>query len=363
MTLAVIIDTNIWVANPLLNSPLGSAFLFEVERLGGRVVLPEVVEREVHKHTLRLVAEARESIARAYGIVSVIMGGRDDYQVPTDEEVQARVRTRLGELNHLIERVPLTLDHSSRALTRVLEDRLPNSPKNQQFKDSLLWECAIDQGVTTDLHLVSSDTAFFENRKYDQGMASELRAECAAAGATIHLHQSVDAMLQMTRDGQPPFDATAVVEAIQSVVLEEANSIAARKGVRLSHVVGRDVEAYVTQQYGQLAVKYHFVCTANLNSPEGPTGVSSDLVNLSGSATFKVADQSATDVMLNDFEFLRNGVEPAPDRSERRVFASASIFLGRGTVPHQYRAPVPVQLPVTGRPAAAGEQPDDPVGA
>lgn len=348
MTFAVIIDTNIWVANPLLNSPLGSALLFEIERLGGRLVLPEVVEREIFKHTLRLITMARDAIARSYRDCSAVMGSRDNYRVPTDQEVQARLAARLEELSHLIERVPLSLEHSRRAMIRVLEDRLPNSPNNQQFKDSLIWECAIDQGRTTTLHLVTADKAFFEGCKYDHGIAKDLRAECLAHGANIHLHQSVNAMLQSIRDTQPPFDAARVVDSILDLVLQEASLIAEKKGVRLSDVTNRHVDAYVTQRQGELAVTYQFRCAANLNASEDPTGVSSDTVDLSGSAQFKVSDGTAMDVRLNEFTFLRDGVEYAPERSERRTFASASLSFGRGTVPHEYSAAVPVQSPVAG---------------
>src|SRR5687767_1960869 len=108
----------------------------------------------------------------------MLMGSADDYQVPSEAEFEESAKSRLQELNSLLRRVPFTLEHAKSALKRVNDETPPNGPKNQQFKDSAIWEAVIELSETYPVHFVTEDKGFFEGREIRRGLAQALKAEC-----------------------------------------------------------------------------------------------------------------------------------------------------------------------------------------
>ena len=97
------------------------------------------------------------------------------------------VSKRLEELDAFLVRVPLTLEQTRSAVRRVNDEIPPNGPKNQQFKDSVLWEAVLELAKSFRVVLVTYDKAFFEDRKPDRGLAAELKADCEREGQDVSL--------------------------------------------------------------------------------------------------------------------------------------------------------------------------------
>ncbi len=108
--LCVVIDTNIWKKNTniLLKTPLGAALLYCIKQKNGCIGLPEVIENEVIKHTIKDGYKAVENINHNFKIIEIIMGERSDYEVPDKTEIQKSIESRMKEIEPWIKRVPFT---------------------------------------------------------------------------------------------------------------------------------------------------------------------------------------------------------------------------------------------------------------
>jgi PIN domain len=136
----LILDTNIWVYNTsLLRTPLGASLLYYIKMGDIKIGPPEVVELEINKHSLKVVKEAIQNIVKGYEQIEAFLGERDDYFIPSEEQINKVIENRLESLRNLFFRIPLTLDQTKRAITKVINEVPPNTPKNQQFKDSCIW--------------------------------------------------------------------------------------------------------------------------------------------------------------------------------------------------------------------------------
>lgn len=72
--ICVVLDTNVWVKELLLNSSLGAAFLYSLAKLRGRIGLPEITEKEVISITARRGSEAVQNIEKNLRFVRSLIG-------------------------------------------------------------------------------------------------------------------------------------------------------------------------------------------------------------------------------------------------------------------------------------------------
>src|SRR5438093_9777676 len=92
-----LLDSNIWIANPLLNTPVAAALLFVLQKRRYSIALPEVVEEEILKVFVGRARELAQEIKDDFDWFGVVMSERDNYRLPTPEDVEERVRTRLDD--------------------------------------------------------------------------------------------------------------------------------------------------------------------------------------------------------------------------------------------------------------------------
>jgi hypothetical protein len=181
--LCVVLDTNIWLSRRflLLKTPLSAALLFALGRRGGRVGLPEVLESEIVKQ-LSLAAVGYATSLEAARSALEDMGAKvpATFVLPT-AELEALPKERLDALADYLVRTPMTIDHARRALAMVNGEVPPNGPKNQQFKDSLIWQSLFDLAGAHDVVFVTTDKGFFERRDPKLGLAGALARECDLA--------------------------------------------------------------------------------------------------------------------------------------------------------------------------------------
>lgn len=80
----VLLDTNVWVAGTrLLRAGVGPVFLHYLTVRQGKLLLPDIIKREIYSECHREVADASAEIIRAYSKVEHLLGERDDYKLPT----------------------------------------------------------------------------------------------------------------------------------------------------------------------------------------------------------------------------------------------------------------------------------------
>ena len=61
----------------------------------------------------------------------------------------------------------------------------PNGNKNQQFKDSAVWQAVLALSLRYSTVLLTNDKAFFRNRNPKEGLAENLVEDCSKAGTDV----------------------------------------------------------------------------------------------------------------------------------------------------------------------------------
>jgi hypothetical protein len=252
----VIVDTNELRTSLLLNNTMGAALLFAMQQHGGKLGWPEIIEDEIRKHALLRALDAIQRVRDELRALEILMGWRPDPGLPSQADVDAAISRRIADLGPLLVRVPFTIEHARAALRRVNEETPPNGNRNQQFKDSVIWEAILELAATYRVHFVTGDTGFYERRDLKNGLAKELSNECSQAGFEVHVYPELASCVDALRTAAPALDTDAVVAALDSPLRTELGAEAAKREFILGEITASSVSAFITERIGILAIKY-----------------------------------------------------------------------------------------------------------
>jgi len=167
----VILDTNVWVTERLLQSNVGSALLHALTETNARIGVPEVVETEVKNVLLDLADGAVAAITKNNSLLQQLSGQKLTYMAP--------IEGRWKQLEGALTRIPFTFEQAKAALDRVMKKLPPSGPNNEQFRDCCIWETALSLASERTVHLITKDSAFYQGRTSSNGLASVLTQELA----------------------------------------------------------------------------------------------------------------------------------------------------------------------------------------
>jgi hypothetical protein len=336
----VIVDTNIFVyGTRLFTSSMGIAFLYAIRRANISFLLPEIIELELRKNTHKMMMDAINSISENYRLIEMVMGSRDDYKVPDEEKISARVDERLNEFGEII-KIPISFEHTKNALNRIMEEIPPNSPNNQQYKDSLIWEAILEVGKGANVHFITHDKAFYEKREPNKGSAKSLLLDADRLASDIQIHYEIEEFLEKIRDEIPPVNKSE----ISANILDEIKPYLQDRSEKIGYVIGEMVDAeispFLTEKNDVLAVKFKLkinvkdVLIPNTNERTDGVEIIEGNCELNQQSTaienlqfdrFTVHDLYGNDFPQYGHIYLRAG----------------GIVLGRKTIPYQYRGDLP----------------------
>jgi hypothetical protein len=319
----VIVDTNELRSSLLLNNTMGAALLFALQLQNGKLGWPEVIEDEIRKQALLRADEAIKRVRSELRVLEILVGSRPDPRLPSIEDVDSAISRRIADLAPLLIRVPFTIEHARAALRRVNDQTPPNGQKNQQFKDSAIWEAILELAVTHRMHFVTKDTGFYQGRDPKNGLAIELSNECARAGFEIHVYPELASCVEELRTAAPPFDVAAVVAALDVPLRIELSPDVAKRDFALGEVIKSSVSAFITERLGVLAIKYDVVYSG-IDKSSQPSPRTDASIRASGNARFDMGSGIASDVQLGNVEFDYADAEG--------VHRNVNLYIGIGSV-------------------------------
>jgi hypothetical protein len=256
----VVLDTNVWVTERLLQSSLGSAVLFALTGGHTLIGLPEVVEIEVKSVLSKQAEEAVEGLRKNTQLLSQLSGQRARHQVPTSEAIQEGIAQRWAQLGGILKRIPFSLEQAKAALRRVLEKRPPSGVNNEQFRDCCIWETSFELSAEGPVHLVTNDSAFYESRDRSRGLLAEpLRQELALSGREVRIYPSVGDLLERIDTAVLVLDEATISAAIVRAATPRARQIAVKESRRrfeLGGLLRTRISGYATPKPSVVAVYF-----------------------------------------------------------------------------------------------------------
>lgn len=315
----VVLDTNIWVHHArMLRSPLGVAAAHYIARAGMTIAVPEVVEHEVDKHLIKECRDAADRAQKQYQTLSMLTGVEYLHQLP-DSVVQS-FRTQFEGLDY-VRWLPVTDAQLRRAYVKSINDIPPNSPGNQQFKDSCIWEAVIDMAADGEVHFITKDKAFFA--KDEVGLASSLQSEADATGP-VYLYQNMESFLNAIKPSVPDLDTARV----SSLLAASVPTTVEDSGIMLSSVASQAFEIFATSDPHVVSLTFTLGFDATFQSPQEQS--TTGRANVHGQCSYDIAHDSVSSVFLNNVDYFLEDGTPRTSIAYLRASPDA------GTWPRKY---------------------------
>jgi hypothetical protein len=109
----VLLDTNIWVAERLLQSSIGSALLYALTRNKSSILLPEVVELEIARVLPDMAERAVGRIRGDLSLLRQLSGHELSVAAPSALAIKDGIKERWSQLSDLRVRIPFTHDQEN----------------------------------------------------------------------------------------------------------------------------------------------------------------------------------------------------------------------------------------------------------
>lgn len=334
----VILDTNIWVSTRLLRTSLGAAVIYSLSQTKRRLALPEVIEEEIKKHAYKKGNEAVAAIQNNYRLIEQLMGWRDDFRVPPVDQFVTCVDSRLAELGKFIHKTKFRLNHAKAALRRVLEESPPNSCKNQQFKDSAIWESILELAKDADVDFVTEDKAFFQGPP-SYRLASNLVEDCKSVPGNIRVFYELPNYLKEIKEELPPFDKEKVVKKIDESIMAGLSERAVDRGYKLGDISKSTVLAFLTEKPEVIAIEFEIYYSASeVLIPQSGSVTEATLI-VKGSCGCNITTYEVSGVQFDNINMMSKEGESIASYGNIFLYVD-SAYSGRRTIPYRLKEPL-----------------------
>jgi len=259
----VLLDANIWITERLLQTTIGNAFLYAIAGAKSSMILPEVVELEIAQTLPEMAERAVEIIKRELTLLRQLSGHELMITAPSALAIKDGIAVRWDQLSGALIRQPFTHDQAKSALHRVLQGLPPSGNNNEQFRDCCIWDAALSMAEDRTVHLISQDTAFYENRNKASGIAKILQSELIATKKDIQIHYSLRDFLANVSSDSAAIDEEAIGHQIINTILDRASEIAAEGIMRGSDAIFKlgsmrriKISGYTTPKPSLVAISF-----------------------------------------------------------------------------------------------------------
>ena len=218
----------------------------------------------------------------------------------------------------------------------MVDETAPNGPKNQQFKDSAIWEAARELANIRPVLFVTEDKGFFEARNSDKGLARVLRDE-TNQGIDIWVFAELAACLAAMQEVAPALDRDVVTmqldERLRVVIVEYLS----KNGWVPSGLPTMELNVFATEDHSRLAISlkaaYPLTGLLEENHPQLATA------EVQATATYDIDVNEVIDLDLDSLHVDWTAVDGAPHR-DATVFGRAALVIGHRVVPISISSPV-----------------------
>jgi hypothetical protein len=292
----VVVDTSVWRAELLLKTPLGVTLVYTLSRRRGVVGLPEVVELELKAQIVNAGLEAAD---KARGPLQLLHTLTDNAffatELPTSDILSQKVDERIAQLAPVLTREPFTVAHAKSALTMVNAKLPPNGEKNQQFKDSAIWQATLALSLRYSTVLLTNDKAFFRDRDPAKGLAENLVRDCIDAGTEVKAFYGIGPYLDALKGEEPKFDRERAKELIVGDAMPRLKLEAERWMIAPAEILEFNISAFPTENPDRLAIDYTLTFRLDPVSPDGRVERQDQRGIVHGSGYFLPKDSTLTD--------------------------------------------------------------------
>jgi hypothetical protein len=311
----LVLDTNVWVSERLLQSSLGSAILYALAADGASIILPEIVEMEVELVLARHADKAADELRKSAEFLRQISGHQKVFHaVPTQKAINDGIARRWKELGGAVIRAPFTIDHARSALGRILNHLPPSGENNEQFRDCCIWATVLKYSESRVVHFVTNDGAFYSGRDR-KSIAPSLQCELDSLICPVKLHSSLSGFLEMVSHRSiDTLEKEVICDEIVNSVRTLAREIAMERAshsqrFELDEAKKLIIKGYATPKPSIIAIAFEVLFDLRLIDRDGAEERQTDTtLSLDGSCSYDPVKHETADVTVKSWNHrIRNG--------------------------------------------------------
>jgi hypothetical protein len=326
----IIFDTNIWLSELGLNSPLGAATKFFIKQNKAYVALPEVVRLETEHNLRNRLREFIETIRSNHRQLLMIFGKLKEVILPEDDAIEKKVSELFSDIGVDLIEIPFSLESARKSFIKTIDGVPPSAKNNQQFKDGVLWADCVELLKTDDLYLVTNDKDFYRDREQSKGLASNLAEEISAAEHSFRLFFSLVELFQELRT-EVTLDEQLLAQTFLYKNRGSIDGILKRNGFEIGQYSEVGYTLYATEKSSRLYVKFNIIYEAKDETDENRRNA---ILILDGDGSYN-ADSQTFDELRNFGEKLVFELEDGTKKEiQNYVLFAGGIVLGHKEVEH-----------------------------
>jgi hypothetical protein len=321
----IVPDSNVWLSELGLRSPLGAVTRLYIRQNSARVGLPEVVRLEVERNYRNRLKEFINRIRDSHRQLLTAFGSLKEVVLPDDATVEDKIASLFGSLDVEVVEIPFSLSSARSSFLRTI-DKTPPCDRAQEFKDGVLWADCVSLLESDDVYLVTADKAFYQARDFAKGLAKNLEEELFAAVHELRLLPSLSDLVSGLRT-----ELAINEELLTGIFLVQnktsIDGILSRNGFELGARTKVERVLYATENSGVLSIEFTIEHEAKDISGDGRTD---GILTLRGDGLFDTGTAS--------FKELRNFGEALsfrPAEGGEREIRNQVIFVGSITIGHK----------------------------
>lgn len=250
----IVLDTNVWLSELALMSPLGCAFSHYITVSDIKIGLPEIVEIEAKQNFKKNLIKYREDIRKNYNRILAIFGQMLEIILPEDEEIDQKVEKIFDFHEDRLIRVPFDLEGARSSFDKIINKLTPNSENNQQFKDGVIWANCLKLAEQGDVSLITEDKAFYKNRDYSKGLATNLLEEANKLSHSIMIFSELALIIDNIKPNLG-LNEQKLIEIVEKNTYQEVLEFANQKNFEVIGIAISDFESYATTNPLEVSVK------------------------------------------------------------------------------------------------------------
>ncbi len=328
----VILDSNIWISELGLKSTLGAAARFYLKRNNAILALPEVVKLESERNLRNRLNEHISSIRKSHAGLLSVFGTLKEVVLPKEDEVDAVIDGLFAHLDIEIQHVPFSLESAKNSFIKTIE-KVPPSDKSQQFKDGVLWADCVTLLKDHDVHLVTEDKAFYENRQYQNGLAKNLLSEISGLDNSLSIYPS---LLELMRSIQTDIkiDPSDLLTSFLEINKDSVYRTLERVGFEIEGISDSVISSFATENPSILYVEFELLVSCQ---PTITDGRDQGKLILTGDGQLNLNTGSYQAIRNFGEEFLYSAADGTEEKTKNHVLYADSIVIGHKEVKHSVR--------------------------
>lgn len=328
----VVFDSNVWLSELGLASARASAARFFVKKKGAEVVVPEVIRLETEEHLRDALNQYVSEIDGNYRRLLTIFGKLKEIVLPSETDINQRVSQIIEDSKLNIVQVPFSLESARSSFLKIIH-KTPPSDKDQQFKDGVMWGDCMTLLEKGDVHLVTSDKAFFQDRQYERGLSDPLAREANAYPNKLRLFPTLSEFLKDIAT-EVELDNTVLADSFLQANRTAVDGLLSRNGFALTGDPLVKTNVFVTEDPDKLYIEFSIVyqCDDAISA-----GRADARLLVSGDCSYKASEHVFSDFRAGGEELAFTAADGEQKSVHNYYLRVGSAVLGHRTVEHTVR--------------------------